>query len=597
MHLHVAIPLAASIGACAIASTILAWDPTARRSWIAAAVLVAACAWGLCDFFAAVLAQRGLALSLIRLSTVPVLAIPPLALYLGFEQRDGLRRRFAPLLLPVWLVSALLAPIALTTDWVIADVFWTEWGWSTRVGPLYPLVLVPGVASMSAMLVSFASRDTRGRVAPFERRALVWVSTLLLAVVPLTEVFAPLIGIPAPRLGALCVTLLGAILWFLSLSFGEYVPPPAALSREILDNLRNGVALITRDGRLRAANPAFARLRGVDPNQLVDATVGHWLGVEPANIPDGGFALDTTLERDDGVAIPVSVSHALLRDDEGAHLGSVLVVRDLREVVRLRRRLVTAGRLAAVGELAAGIVHEVNNPVAFIQSNLHFLQKNDASTLEIFERELGEEGIPPPLRDVGHLVGQSLQEIARVTATVKDVRSFSHMGTHGVQVNDVNALLEDAVRIALPQLRTRGTLVREYSEVPQVECDGQDIRHVLLELVLHAARGLHGSGSIRLRTEARAAGVVVEVSDDGPGYSASQVERIFEPTLGHEDGSAESDLCVAYQIVRQHGGTIEMASELGQGTTVRMQLPLCPLSATEVAVRGGFAGAPGQMGT
>ncbi|MDP6979372.1 MAG: ATP-binding protein [Myxococcota bacterium] len=595
MHLHVAIPLAASIGACAITSTILARDPTARRSRIAAAILIAACAWGLCDFFAAMLAKRGVALSLIRLSTVPVLAIPPLALHLGFEQGDELRRRFGPLLWPVWLGSALIAPVALATDQVIADVFWTTWGWSTRMGPLYALVFVPGVVCMSAALMISASRGTREAVAPFGRRegrVLVWASTLLLTVVPLTEVFAPLTGIPAPRLGALCVTVLGAILWFLSLSFGEYVPPPAALSREILDNLRNGVALITRDGRVRAANPVFARLRGVDPDQLVGTTVGRWMGVEPADIPDGGSELETTLEQRDGLAIPVSVSRALLRDDEGAHLGSVLVVRDLREVVRLRRRLVTAGRLAAVGELAAGIVHEVNNPVAFIQSNLHFLQKNDASTLEILGRELGEERIPPPLRDIGHLVGQSLQEIARVTATVKEIRGFSHMGTHGVQANDVNALLEDAVRIALPQLRARATLVREYRDVPHVECDGQDIRHVMLELVFNAARGLHGMGIIRLRTEADAEGVTIEVSDDGSGYSASEVERIFEPTVDREDGRAASDLCVADQIVRQHGGTIEMTSELDQGTTVRVQLPLCPPNRGEGSAPGAFPSAP-----
>lgn len=577
MHLHVAIPLAASIGACAITATILARDPMARRSRIAAAILIAAGAWALCDFFAVVFANRGIALSLLRLATIPILVIPPLALHLGFEQRESLRRRIEPLLWPVWLVAAVLAPMAIMSDWMIADVGWTRWGWSTRVGPLYALVFVPGVTCATAAIMVSGSRRTGVVLAPFEQRegrALAWISTLLLALIPLSEVLAPAMGLPAPRLGAFSVTVLGASLWFLSLSFGEYVPAPAALAREILDNLRDGIALITRDGRVRAANRAFATLRGVQADALVDEAVGRLLGVAPDEIPDGGTEIETTLEQNEGIAIPVSASRATLRDEEGSDLGSVIVLRDLREVVRLRRRLVTAGRLAAVGELAAGIVHEVNNPIAFIQSNLHYLQKNDVSTLEVLERELGAERIPPAIRDVGHLVGQSLQEVARVGAIVKEIRGFSHMGTAGVQANDVNALLEDAVRIALPQLRTRATLLREYREVPPVECQGQDLRHVFLELVLNAAEGLRGNGTIRLRTEATEEEVSIEFSDDGPGYTPDQIAHIFEPTLGREEDLPVPDLCVADQIVRQHGGTIEMESEPERGSRVTVRLPL-----------------------
>ncbi|MBW2290810.1 MAG: histidine kinase, partial [Deltaproteobacteria bacterium] len=119
-------------------------------------------------------------------------------------------------------------------------------------------------------------------------------------------------------------------------------------------------------------------------------------------------------------------------------MGSVLVIRDLREVAKLRRRLVATGRLAAVGELAAGIVHEVNNPIAFIKSNLNSLHKNDASIMDILQRELAPAELPETLREGHHLIGQSLQGIARVASIVKEVRGFSHMGPTGQQMNDVN---------------------------------------------------------------------------------------------------------------------------------------------------------------
>ncbi|MCP5039970.1 MAG: PAS domain-containing protein [bacterium] len=588
MHLHVLVPLAACVGACAITSAILARDPTASRTRIAAAILASAAFWGLCDFLAAIFHDPTSALFPVRLSMVPVLAIPPLALRLFLEQSDDLRERYSPFLIPVWLCSVFLMPAGVLTPVVIANVVWTDGGWVTKVGPLYYLVYVPGAVCVTTAMFAFRSHyrvHLVSRPMEGEGRALAWVATLLLAVIPLTEVFTPLLGIGAPRLGALSVTVLGAALWFLSLNFGEYMTPPGAFSREMLDTLRDGVALITRDGRVRAANPAFAELARVQPGDLTDERIAVWLGTTLSDISDGGTQLETTLLQRDGATIPVFVSRTDLRHERGGTLGSVLVIRDLREVALLRRRLVTAGRLAAVGELAAGIVHEVNNPIAFIQSNLHYLQKNNAAVLEILDAQVGSGCVPEELRDVGHLVGQSLQDIARVASVVKEVRGFSHMGPTGVQTNDVNALLEDAVRIALPQLRARATLVREYGSLPLVECAGQDIRQVLLDLVLSAAHALEGSGTIRLCTSAGDEDVAIEVCDDGYGHTPAQVERIFDPAWGYDEGESSSDLCVAYQIVRQHGGTIRVDSAVGRGTTVKVTLPITPPGAVDHAQR------------
>ncbi|MBW2391519.1 MAG: PAS domain-containing protein, partial [Deltaproteobacteria bacterium] len=251
-------------------------------------------------------------------------------------------------------------------------------------------------------------------------------------------VVTPLLEIAAPRLGALTVTVLGAILWFLSLNLGEYVPPPSAFAREMLDTLSDGVALINRAGTIRSANPAFDRLALILPDNRRDVFVSERLGISLEELPDGGAEFETTLHRGDGSTIPVSATRSDLRDVDGSKLGSVLVIRDLREVAKLRRRLVAAGRLAAVGELAAGIVHEVNNPIAFIKSNLNSLHKNDASIMDILQRELAPAELPETLREGHHLIGQSLQGIARVASIVKEVRGFSHMGPTGQQMNDVN---------------------------------------------------------------------------------------------------------------------------------------------------------------
>ncbi len=148
------------------------------------------------------------------------------------------------------------------------------------------------------------------------------------------------------------------------------------------------------------------------------------------------------------------------------------------------------------------------------------------------------------------------------------------MASTGRQMNDVNAMIEDVVRIALPQLRASATLVREYGDLPPIECSGQELRQVLLDLILNAASSLGGSGTIRLCTAREGDTISIVVEDDGRGHSPEQVERIFDPTPGGGDTESGLDLCVAEQIVRQHAGEIRMESRLGQGSTVTVRLPI-----------------------
>ena len=124
---------------------------------------------------------------------------------------------------------------------------WTQWGWIAQQGPFYILGFIPALACAVAAFTVFTAR-TRLNKQPEHGfgEALAWIATLLLAVIPVTEFLAPLLELAAPRLGALSVTILGAILWILSLTLGEYAPPPGSFAREMLDSLTEGVALVNR---------------------------------------------------------------------------------------------------------------------------------------------------------------------------------------------------------------------------------------------------------------------------------------------------------------------------------------------------------------
>jgi PAS domain S-box-containing protein len=574
MHTYVLIPLLASIGAFAMMSAILARDPNSRTSRLAAKILACAAIWSLCDLIAHVGFGAQVATGLFRVACGFVLLFPVLGLQLMLESDSVSKRRFRGALMLAWSTSLAVSLLSTLSSGFITGVVWSSWGWRAELGDLYWLGIPPSILCIATAYRCFQSRnlgftefDANGR------RGQTLVATILLLAIPTSEIIAPYLEIPSPRLGSLSVILLAVMLWVLSIRSGEYLPPPSAFAREVLDGLEDGVALINREGRIRVANEALAGLVGMPVDDLRGLRVSELLEASMESLAARGSDAETALRVFYGESIPVSATTSELRDNSGSILGSVLVVRDHREVTQLRRRVVTAGRLAAVGELAAGIAHEVNNPIAFIQSNLHSLHKNDAAMMDLLQNELPADAVPDSISEGHHLVGQSLQCISRVSAIVKEVRGFSHMGPREFQSDDINKLMESAFRIAIPRLRHTAKVTRSYGSLELVRCAGQDLKQVFLDLILNAVRSLGGNGTIQLHTSMRGDDVLVVVEDDGLGLSEAQQNRIFDPAFGGEARGAGPDLCVAYQIVRQHAGEIEIDSEIGRGTKVTLRLP------------------------
>jgi signal transduction histidine kinase len=272
----------------------------------------------------------------------------------------------------------------------------------------------------------------------------------------------------------------------------------------------------------------------------------------------------------------VSLSTSLLRDKKQNAIGLVLVTRDLREVASLRSRLITSGRLASVGQLAAGIAHEINNPVAFVRSNLGAL----SAILESVRSKM-----PLPLDDATRrefdegreLLEESLDGVDRVAAIVRDVKGFSHAGAGTFEIIAIAPLLDSVLRVAAPQLRSTGRIVRDYHDVPPVRGASQELKQVFLNLVVNASQAAVAGrdGDIRLTTRARGGRVVVEVRDYGCGIPADLLGRVFDPffttkPIGEGTGLG---LSISYQIVRNHDGDLSVESSPEEGTCFRVELP------------------------
>ena len=245
----------------------------------------------------------------------------------------------------------------------------------------------------------------------------------------LTDAILPLLGVHPPRIGSASLAALVALQLMSFLRYGRSLLVPEGFTAKILETIPDGIAALSLTGHVRALNEAMARFFGVSRRQLVGFRLIDAFSENLFDPPREVRELECTVIPISGHPIPVSISTTIQTDKLGLPEGVVLVARDLREVVALRNHLLTSGRLAAVGELAAGIAHELNNPITYVRTNLSVLREHWSAV----RKALAEVEMPDALQEVisegEDLIDESLEGVDRAAGIVRDVREFSHAGT------------------------------------------------------------------------------------------------------------------------------------------------------------------------
>jgi PAS domain S-box-containing protein len=357
----------------------------------------------------------------------------------------------------------------------------------------------------------------------------------------------------------------------------ELIPDGVLVSREGLVVHANGSAA----GLLFAASQddligcSFVDLFALSDQESVRERMGD-MHRSNAPVPLG----ELVMMRFDGRPVHVETTGmSVLFDGQPAILG---VIRDVSARRELVARTIQVDRMLAVGTLAAGVGHEINNPLAYVMANVIYASDEIARARRQLEklgdREPSTRAVVTSLSEVVDILAEVDDGARRIQDIARDLNTFAR-NDEELRLVDLRAVADSALRMAAPEIRQRARVVRQYEEVPPVLANASRLSQVLLNLIINAAqsiaKGAYDSNEIALHIRSEGVKVVVEVCDTGCGIAPEHRDRLFTPffttkPIGQGTGLG---LSISARIVRSLGGEIGVESTLGTGTTMRVVLP------------------------
>lgn len=266
----------------------------------------------------------------------------------------------------------------------------------------------------------------------------------------------------------------------------------------------------------------------------------------------------------------------------------------IKKLDEAQNQLLQSEKMASIGQLAAGVAHEINNPVGFISSNVTTLEQYLKDLFQILDAyELAESRTEGEAcaearslkerldyaylkEDVVNLINETRDGLGRVKKIVQDLKDFSHVDEAEWQLADLHKGLDSTLNVVNNEIKYKAVVVKEYGDLPQVECLPFQLNQVFMNLLVNAAHAIAERGTITLRTGRAGDDVWVEIADTGSGIAPENLKRIFEPffTTKPVGKGTGLGLSLVYGIMQKHHGDIQVESEPGKGTTFRITLPV-----------------------
>ncbi|MDD2707798.1 MAG: ATP-binding protein [Verrucomicrobiae bacterium] len=420
------------------------------------------------------------------------------------------------------------------------------------------------------------------------------------------------------------------------------------LQQAIFDSANMTIISTTNDGTIRSFNTSAERWLGYKAEEVVEKTnpgifhdqeevierakaLSKKLGrnIEPGfevftakarrGMPD---EREWTYIRKDGSRFPVFLSITGLFDARGECNGFLGIAIDISERKRMeaalaknmadlveinqllqtnQAQLVQSEKMASLGQLAAGVAHEINNPVGFVRSNLGTLQEyteafkklhslcvtlvdavgnGDIVRQQMIVRQIQsldqKENLDFIMGDIGHLLKESMDGADRVKEIVLNLKSFARLDEAELKDANINECIESTLKIIWNELKYKCRVSKKLGDLPSIQCYPGQINQVLMNLLVNAAQSIPEKGDIAIETEAREREIIIRISDTGKGIAPENMPKLFTPffTTKPTGKGTGLGLSISYGIIQKHRGSIEAASEEGKGTTFTIRLPI-----------------------
>jgi two-component system sensor histidine kinase HydH len=368
----------------------------------------------------------------------------------------------------------------------------------------------------------------------------------------------------------LLVGFSGITLLFL---FQSYRATRASLSRikafsdNVVENMPIGLIALDDQQRIAAFNHTAEALMQLSIQNVMGKAADQILPPELCAEINFSAIEDTVIEKEidctvgSGLIIPVEIGASRLADDSGTHLGFVILFKDLTEVRALHQEVERSRRLASVGRLAAGVAHEIRNPLSSIKGFATYFKQR-------------YQDVPQDQQTADIMI----QEVDRLNRVVSQLLEFARPISISAQSALFEDLAADSIKLIQQQARDRQITVntRNTAKIDRVKLDPDRISQVLLNLYLNAIEAMEPGGKLQINISdsEETDELIIRVADTGQGIGAADLPKIFDPYFTTKSSGTGLGLAIAHNIVEAMGGTIEVKSEVGSGTTFTLRLPI-----------------------
>lgn len=339
-----------------------------------------------------------------------------------------------------------------------------------------------------------------------------------------------------------------------------------AFSDNVVENLPIGLLALDYQGKIAAFNNSAESILQLSARQVIGEEAGRIIPAELLAEINDSKVWDDIIEKEiecktaEGKIVPLEIGASSLKDENGHFLGNILLFKDLTEVRSLRKEVARSQRLASVGRLAAGVAHEIRNPLSSIKGFATYFKERY-----------------PDKPDDQQTASIMIQEVDRLNRVVGQLLEFARPVPVKSRRISLQALLKDSVKLIADRAAEKNISIHAQSAaVPdEVRCDPDRINQILLNLYLNAIDAMQSGGELKVGLSSDGDGrqLNIAVSDTGCGISAENLSQIFDPYFTTKSGGNGLGLAIAHNIIEAMGGRINVKSDPGKGTTFRITIP------------------------